>query len=206
MMKKQNNKQVKPSFWKWLHQYRIKIALSAFLVIIPITLILTAYIGAYTTNNKVHFDVEVTQETTYIKDFISYDDIDALLLHIEWVALKSPEENTEGVLVNGYYDFNLRYEAKEGYSINNVSVTPLLQTPWTNIRSLGTTQNLTTSNRVFRIIFNYELPVRPLWFVTVEEANLYLKVDYTFTSAGSPITKTVYVLYPLENITPKPIV
>lgn len=205
-MKNQNTKQVKPSFWKWLHKNRIKVALYAFLIVVPITLILTAYIGAYTNNNKVHFDVEVTEETTYIKDFVSYDDIDALLIHIEWVALKSPDTNDEGILVNGYYDFNIRYEAKEGYTVNNVAVTPVLQTPWTNIRSMGTQQNLTTNNRLFRVIFNYELPVNPLWFVTVDEAHLYLKVDYTFTSAGSPITKTVYVLYPLEDISPKPIV
>lgn len=205
-MKNQNIKQTKPSFWKWFHKNRIKVALYTFLIVVPITLILTAYIGAYTNNNKVHFDVEVTEETTYVKDFISNDDIDALLIHIEWIALKSPEENEEGVLFNGYYDFNIRYEAKEGYSINNVAVTPVLQTPWTNIRSMGTQQNLTTNNRLFRVIFNFELPVNPLWFVTVDEANLYLKVDYTFTSAGSPITKTVYVMYPLEDVSPKPIV
>lgn len=205
-MKNQNIKQTKPSFWKWFHKNRIKVALYTFLIVVPITLILTAYIGAYTNNNKVHFDVEVTEETTYIKDFVSYDDIDALLIHIEWIALKSPEENEEGILINGYYDFNIRFEAKEGYSINNVAVTPVLQTPWTNIRSMGTQQNLTTNNRLFRVIFNFELPVNPLWFVTVDEANLYLKVDYTFTSAGSPITKTAYVMYPLEDISPKPIV
>jgi hypothetical protein len=50
--------------------------------------------------------------------------------------------------------------------------------------------------------FNYELPVKPLWFVTVTDPVLYLKVTYTFNSAGSQLEKTAYVKLVLEDLNP----
>jgi hypothetical protein len=208
-MKPTKTQQVKPNFWKWLHKNRTKVVLYTFLTVIPLALIFTAYYGAYSSNNKVHFDAEQTAETIFIKDFIKSDEIDALTLNITWTALRSPDANDEGKLVNGYYDFKVYYTPKSGYTLTSVQATPVLQTGWTNIRSLGNPISVPQTmpvNYNMRIPFNFELPVRPLWFVEVEEASLYLKVTYTYTSASNNITKTVYVQYDLIDITPKPVV
>lgn len=192
----------KKTLWGFIHQYRTKIVLLMFLVLVPITLVSVVYIGAYTNNKKVHFDQEVTEETVYLKEFISKDDIDGITLFIDWYELKYPVKNEEDELVGGEYTFDMYYEVKESYEILQVSVTPLLQTPWTNIRSLATQSSLNLSSRRVKVPFNYELPVSPLWFVKVTDPNLYLKVDYSFMSANNQVSKTVYVLFELENINP----
>lgn len=190
------------SFWGFIHQYRTKIVLVMFFVLVPIALALTIYVGAYTNNNKVHFDQAVTPETTYIKDFVTQDDLDALQLHISWYELKYPVKNAEDKLEGGSYAFDLYYEAKENYEILQVSVTTVLQTPWTNIRSISSPTSLTTSSRRVSIPFNYELPVNPLWFVKVTDPALYLKVDYSFMSAGNQLSKTSYVAFYLNELNP----
>jgi hypothetical protein len=203
-----NNKPVAAqfNFWKWLHKNRIKVVTYSFLIIIPLTLLLTAYIGTYTTHTKVHFDQEVTENTEYISKFTDMDEIDAFELSIDWKELKYPVLNEDDELSGGYYMFSMFYTAKQNYSVISMTVTPVLKTNWTDIRSMGNPVTLTPSARNVQIPFNYELPVKPLWFVTVEEPILYLKIDYTFVTATNEIAKTVYIQFILSDINPDKVV
>ena len=190
------------TFWTQVHKNRIKIALSLFFILIPIVLVVIAYVGTYANQNKIHFDQSVTDETVFIKKFVDPDQIDALTLDISWYELKHPTTDTEGELVNGYYAFDIFYTEKDNYEVTTVNVTPVLKTPWTDLRSMGSLTTLYTSSRRVTIPFNYELPVKPLWFVTVTDPVLYLKVTYTFNSAGSQLEKTAYVKLVLEDLNP----
>ncbi len=205
-MAKLSTEAIKPTFWAWIHLNRIKIALILFLVVVPFTLALIIYTGTYANGQRVHFDAEVTESTTYIKDFVEPDEIDALELSIQWTELKHPTEDETGTLTGGYYRFNILYTAKTNYEIISVSATPVLKTPWTDQQVIGTRSTVTTTNRAFTILYNEDLPLRPLWFVTVNEPNLYLKVEYTFITASNQVTKTVYVAFPLHDLNPDKVV
>lgn len=202
-MAKSAKKQQSKTFWQKFHENRIKIALSTFVVMIPIALILTVYIGAYVNNRRVHFDQVVGPETTYVNRFVDPDGIDALSLDITWYELKKPVEDDQGTLSGGYYKFQIFYTAKENYQVLSVKVTPVLQTDWTDMRAVSSnTFTILTSSRDFVVGFDYTLPVKPLWFVEVTDPNLYLKVEYTFVSAGNQVTKTAYVRLPLNDLNP----
>jgi len=208
-MKNNVSKDRKLNFWSWFHLNRIKLVVLSFLVIIPLTLILTAYIGAYTNNQKVHFDNEISETTVYIKDFTNINDIDAFNLSIVWQELKNPIEVEvvgETMLTDGFYKFNMFYAPKTNYTVNSVNVTAVLKTPWTNVRYIATPAPLSTTVRSVQVNFNHELPLRPLWFVEVSDPILYLKLDYTFMAAGTQLSKTVYVAFPLENLNPNVVV
>lgn len=196
----------KPSIWVWIHLHRIRIALILFLVVVPVTLTLIVYTGTYANGRRVHFDAEVTDATTFINDFIAPDEIDALELTIEWTELKHPTEDENGALTGGYYRFNILYTPKTNYEVISVSATPVLKTPWTDQQALGSRSTVTTTNRSFTIVYNEDLPLSPLLFVTVNEPNLYLKVEYTFISASNQVTKTVYVAFPLHDLNPDKVV
>ena len=60
----------KQTFWSWLHRYRLKVVILAFVILLPLALVFTAYVGSYTANRKVYFDSDMTEETEIIKDFI----------------------------------------------------------------------------------------------------------------------------------------
>ena len=47
-MNKAKGVKKKQTFWTWLHQNRIRAFLWAFLIIIPVSLVLIAYVGSYT--------------------------------------------------------------------------------------------------------------------------------------------------------------
>ena len=208
-MKNNVKKDVKLNFWLWLHQNRIKVVVLSFLIIVPIALILTAYIGAYTNNQKVHFDAEVSNTTVYIKDFTDIDEIDAFELSIVWQELKNPVETEvdgETILTGGFYKFNMFYTPKANYTVNSVNVTAVLKTPWTDVRYIAATAPLSTTVRSVQVNFNHELPLRPLWFVEVSDPILYLKLEYTFMAAGNPLVKTVYIEFPLEDLNPNVVV
>lgn len=190
------------NFFKWLHLNRIKIILSLFIIVLPVTVILTAYIGAYTSNKKVHFDATETDETFFVSEFTNIDQIDAFELFITWDELKHPSKNEEDILTGGYYRFLMYYEEKTNYQVISVNVSPLLQTDWVNVRSLGQTTNLTETSKGININFNETFPMRPLWFVKVEEPNLYLKIDYTFITASNNVTKTIYIMFSLDDLNP----
>ena len=197
--------QTKHTFWGWVHQNRLKVVTLMFLVLTPIALVMIAYIGSYSANRQFHFDPEVTEETVFLKakDFLEIDETRPLTLTIEWLELRHPIENEDESLSGGYYRFNIGYEIEEGYAISQVRVTTLLQTDWVRMRALGpVAQTIATSGTPITLQFNYRLPVRPLWFVTVEEPTLYLQVSYTQTIADIPTQREIYIRYPLKDMNP----
>ena len=187
---------------KWIHNHRIKVGVWLFLVILPISLIITAYVGSYTSNKSVYFEQEITEESEKIRNFVAADELKAITLDIEWDALKKPVENNDGILVQGYYRFDVRYFANGNFDIVSVKITPVLKTDWKNLSSVGVERPISTNFTTFAIDFNYDLPITPLLFVKVEEPNLYLKVEYTYTSAGQDVTEVEYVKFPLEDLNP----
>ena len=197
----------KQTFWTWLHQNRIRAFLWAFLIIIPVSLVLIAYVGSYTHNKKVHFDQTETPETEYIKDFMSVDEISSLNLFIEWDQLRNPDyDSTNEQFYNGYYRFNVWYQPKLNYQINSVKIIPVLQTDWITLRSIGQERLIYPMNQGIHVDFNYELPRTPLLFVSVKEPNLYLKIIINMTFAGTTSEQTVYVKYDLSNVNPNLVV
>ncbi len=195
--------QTKQTFWSWVHQNRLKVVTLMFLVLTPIALVMIAYIGSYAANRQFHFDLEVTEETVFIKDFQDIDDTNPITLTIEWLELRHPVENEDGSLSGGYYRFSIGYEVEQGFAISQVRVTTLLQTDWVPMRALGPVmQAIATTGTNVTVQFNYRLPVRPLWFVTVEEPTLYLRVNYTQTIADIPTQREIYIRYPLKDINP----
>lgn len=193
----------KKTFWTWLHKNRIKVLLIVFLLIAPITLISAVYVGSYTSSKVVNFDAEVSDTTVYVKKFLNPDGINAFDLNLVWDELKYPVlDDTSGTLSGGYYKFSIDYTAKDNYVVKSVSVTPVLQTLWGDMRSLGTTITVATTPKYISIAFNYDLPAHPLWFVTVNEPTLYLKVDYVTTSGGKDLSFTEYVVFSLKDLNP----
>ncbi len=193
----------KIGFWSWVHQNRIKIAGFLFIAVLPVAFVIAVYVGAYANNNKVHFDAEVTSQTTYVNKFVDIDELEAITLTVDWTELKNPQETTDPVgWTGGYYKFSVFYTVRETYTVGNVRATPVLQTKWTDMRSMIPQQSLSTSVRTFQLDFNYDLPVRPLWFVKVTDPMLYLKVEYTYQTPTGQINKTEYVQVDLSVLSP----
>lgn len=206
MSKASKNIEQKLNIWQKIHKNRIKIALLLFVILLPIAFVTIVYVGSWNANKKVHFDEVQSDQSVFINSFVSPQDIDALTLDIDWVELKHPALDEENNLTGGYYKFNLFYTAKPNYQVTQVKVTLVLQTPWTNIRSMVNEQGIQTSARSYTVPFNETLPIRPLWFVTVTDPNLYMRVKYTINVAGTPIEKTAYVVFPLKPINPDRVV
>lgn len=191
------------NFWRWIHNNRLLIVLVTFLVVVPLSLIVTAYVGTYIGSQKFYFAEEWTDDVERIRDFDAPDSISAFDLSIEWTKLALPTEDEEGNLTGGYYQFLIRYDADDNFDVQSVRITTLLQTDWARMRSLGSSFTLNDGvDEATDIAFNHELPTRPLWFVNVTEPTLYLKVEYTILSAGNPVEKLSYIEYSLEDINP----
>jgi hypothetical protein len=193
--------------FSWIHVNRLKIVLFAFFVILPIAFVTTLYVATYTTYKKVHFDVEVGPDSVFIKDFIDIDEIEEFDLFFSWTELRNPKLSTvSNELEGGYYKFQMYYTQNTGYQISSLKVTPVLQTMWTDIRAVGNPVVLITSPKNVQVNFNHELPVSPLWFVTVTDPILYLKLEYTYTTASTPINKIVYISFNLSDLTPDKVI
>ncbi|TNF09294.1 MAG: hypothetical protein EP317_01050 [Bacillota bacterium] len=216
-------KQTKLSFWGWVHKYRLKIVTLSFIVLVPLALLASVYIGSFTNNRKIYFDQEVTNETVMISKYrkVNPDQIDMtdeffyeiedinnqLDLYILWDQLNEPYVNSEtGDLDFGTYRFKMYYKQNEGVTVNTLNVLPLLQTDWVSIRSLGTQTMLTQtipSNNNIMIIFNHLMPKQPLPLVTVESPHLYLKVSYQVVEGSQTVDKVAYIQFDLENANPR---
>jgi len=199
-MKNKNNQPL--TFWQWLHKYRAKIGLLAFVIAIPLSLVLLAYLGPYYSNKQVHFDSE---HTDVQRQFVGYNDLDELTINIVWQVLKEPVyENVddETPTTDGQYSFNISYTAKGAYTISSVSVIPVLHTDWFPYYSIGTQYTLSTTNRLIPVVWNELFPMRKLIFVEVNEPNLYLKVTYSYLVASETVTKTAYIEYVLKDLNP----
>ena len=108
-------------FFKWIHNHRTKLGIWSFLVILPLALILTAYVGSYTSNKSVYFDSEITEDSEKIKAFLEADKLKALNISIEWEALKKPINDDNGNLISDDPDtfLNERRETeRKGNSFN----------------------------------------------------------------------------------------
>lgn len=204
-MNKQNQNKQK-TLLSWIHKNRVKIGIWLFLIVLPISLLITAYIGSYTANKSVYFDKEINEESVKINDFVTKDELKALTLNIEWNSLKKPSLNDEGDLVGGFYGFNVSYTPDANYQLENVKITPVLKTDWKNLSSVGNQRYIAINMTSFVIDFNYELPTSPLLFVTIEEPNLYVKVEYSYESAGQTVTEIEYVKFPLSDLNPKTVI
>ena len=188
----------------WLHYNRLLIVIILFFVILPITLITTVYLGAHIRNRRVHFDPIITDQTEFITSFKTPDQLRHLEIFIEWENFRSPIENAEGDLVGGFYRFNIRFEAKEDFNISQVHIIPVLQTRWVNYRSIGNMHLLSESFASFDVLFNFNMPARPLWFVRVDDPILYIKVMYARTLANQTvIQETEYIMFTLNGLNPK---
>ena len=195
--------ETKKGFWSWLHRNRLTVVVMSFIILAPLTLVAISYIGSYTSNRIVHFDVTETEQSVMIKKFKDIDEIQGFEIFVEWEELKNAYQAEDSILwVGGYYRFNVYYEANPNYTINSIYITPLLQTDWTDMRTVGNKVQLTEFERLIAIEFNYHLPVRPLPFVTVSEPNLYLKVEYSVSYGGNVVSKVEYVKYSLKGLNP----
>jgi hypothetical protein len=175
-------------------------------IVVPLLLITFTYIFSYTSSLKVSFDDVITEDSIYIKNYITIDEVDAISLTIDWKTLSSPKK-VEDVLSNGFYTFELSYESNDNYQVNQVSITPVLQTKWADIRSVGETINL-SENMVTqsKIDFNFELPMKPLYFINVEEPILYLKISFVNSINNLNVPYTIYVKYELTDIYPSQVI
>jgi hypothetical protein len=217
----QQKKQKKLGFWGWVHTYRLKIVALSFVVIVPLALLASVYIGSYTNNRKVYFDQEQTSETVIISKYrkVNPDNLNQneqfyyeikdinnqFDLFILWKNLSLPYLNPEtGNLDFGQYTFNMFYKPNNGVTINTLNITPLLQTDWVSIRSLGNNVLITQNPSVdINISFNHRMPKQPLPLVNVDSPNLYLKITYQMTIGGQPVDKTAYIQFDLENANPR---
>ena len=220
---KKKKPQEKLGFWRWVHKYRLKIVGISFVVIVPLVLLTAIYVGSFTNNRKIYFDAQKTEETQVISKYrkvnpekLNFDsnfyyeisdvngDFD---LFIRWNELHIPYLNsTTGNLDFGRYRFHMYYKANDNVMINFVNVTPLLQTDWTPIRSLGTTMPIQTApaqSNNFDISFNYRMPVRPLPLVRVDGPLLYLRVTYQVVVSGVAETKRAYIQFDLNKAFPR---
>lgn len=183
------------------------IVIVLFIIVLPITLTLSIYLGSYISNRSVHFDLEVTEETETIRHFDTIDDIEHFDLVIDWDAFKRPVSDAQGILTGGYYTFKVNYQAVDGFQVTNVMATPVLRTPWMQVRSLGQPILLSNQDRVLYVEFNHELPLSPLWFVKVTDPILYIKITYTRILANqSQVEETVYIRYLLKDIDPNQVI
>lgn len=192
------------TFWTWLNKYRAKIGLLAFVIAIPLTLVLIAYLGPYYSNKSVHFDSEYKDVQ---RQFVGVDDMEEIAINIVWKKLVNPVYDDEGVVTShGSYQFDINYETKGAYDISSVAITPVLHTDWFSHYSIGAKLTIGTSNKSVSVAWDELFPMRKLIFVTVNEPNLYLKVEYTYAVMESTVNKTAYVKYALSDLNPQEVI
>lgn len=202
-MKKDTSKQ---SFWIKVHKYRVKIALSLFFIVLPIILLIAAYVSPLVQSQRVAFDQEITEESEFIRSFGNLEDLEDINLSFSWTSLYLPEENEDGTLTGGSYGFTVGYTMDTPIDISSVRIVISLQPRFTNIRDVSSEERLTlNSERQIFVNHNVNYPINPLWFVTIEDPTVYIKVMYEKGLAGElePITVTEYVLVSLNDLVPE---
>ena len=209
MQKSTNQKQSKSSFFSLFHQYRTKIALSLFLIITPLLLIVIGYISPYLQSTRVTFDLEIAEESDYIRNFKSLEELEDITLYVEWLTLTKPTENETGELTGGSMSFRITYEIENNKDIKDITVTPVLQPLYTNIRDIAQPRTIfpygiTSSNTVFTITHNVLYPINPIFLVSVSDPVLYLKITYSevLSDRIDPIQMTEYVSISLSELNP----
>jgi len=201
-MKKESTKK---SFWKTFHQYRLKIALAAFLVVLPVVLLFAAYISPLIQSTRVSFDQEITEESTFITSFKDLNDLEDIYLGFTWKELIIPAKDEEGNLVSGRFIFSVNYNMNESLDISNVRVVISLQPRFTTFRNVSNEVILSSySSRDVIVTQNINYPLNPLWFVSINEPTVYIRLMYDKGVSGelNPITVTEYIKVSLVDIDP----
>ena len=190
---------------RWFHTHRIRIIIWTAAIVIPLTLILLAYVGSYNTYKKVYFDSESTE---YIKNFDKLDDLETIDLDFEWITLKYPVfDDDDNVTTNGYYQFKFTFNNESSYNITNVVLTPVLQTNWIDQNSIGTAVSLIEDNTSNMLIsYNFELPERTLIFIDVTDPILYLKVTINYVTGDQTFNIIKYVSIDLKDYYPNTVI
>jgi len=206
MQKPKSTKKNTKNFWTFFHTYRTKIALIAFVVVIPLTLVLTAYLGPLSKSRSVTFDRNITEQSEYISDFKNLDDLDDLNLILQWTTYRRPVDDGNGNFVNGSYTFNIRYETLNNKNISNVRVQLVLKPVYGDTQDTNNPVAITAGNTGsnFTVSHSIVYPFTPLWLVQINEPTVYIKITYTETFTGSiaPIEVTEYAFYSLSGIDP----
>lgn len=202
--------QTKPSVFSLLHKYRTKIALSLFLVLTPLLLIVIGYLSPYLQSTRVTFDSEVTEESVYVRNFKSLDDLEDITLYVDWLKLTKPTENEDGSLSNGSMEFRITYEVENNKELKDITLTPVIQPLFSSTRDIAQPRvilpfGLTTSNTVFTITHNVLYPYRPMFLVYITDPILYLKLTYNevLSDRVDPVAVTEYISIPLNELNPR---
>ena len=209
MSNSHTNNTSKPNLLSLFHKYRTKIALSLFLVLTPLLLIVIGYVSPYLQSTRVTFDFEVTEESVYVRNFKSLDDLEDIKLYVDWLKLTKPTENEDGSLSNGSMEFRITYEIENNKDINDITVTPVIQPLFSSNRDIAQPRiilpfGLTTSNTVFTLTHNVSYPYRPMFLVSITDPILYLKVTYNevLSDRVDPVVVTEYISIPLNDLDP----
>ncbi|MBN3490574.1 hypothetical protein JV173_03495 [Acholeplasma equirhinis] len=195
-------------FGKWLNKYRLLIILILFIVVVPVAFVVSLYLGDYLKYKAVTFGNEsITEFQGY--ELLTEDDTNHqvitikttdLTYSIKWMSYTTPLYDDE----TGTYVFRVKYEEHSNKFVSNVQATLILQTQWINAKSQPkpiVTQETYSTNQ--NINFNYVLPKSPLWFVTVEMPDLYVKLSYDIQyGLGTIETKVSYHKIDLINLIP----
>jgi hypothetical protein len=144
MPKQTKNVVTKAQLLSWLHKYRTKLALSLFLIVTPLLLIAIGYITPYRQSTRVSFDTVLTEESVYIRNFKSLDELEDITIYFTWLALVEPIQNEDGDLNGGSMSFRIKYEIENNKDINDITVTPVLQPLYSNIRSIDSMKSIFT--------------------------------------------------------------
>lgn len=209
MSNSHTNNPSKPNLLSLFHKYRTKIALSLFLVLTPLLLIVIGYVSPYLQSTRVTFDFEVTEESVYVRNFKSLDDLEDITLYVDWLKLTKPTENEDGSLSNGSMEFRITYEIENNKDINDITVTPVIQPLFSSNRDFAQPRvilpyGLTTSNTVFTLTHNVLYPYSPMFLVSITDPILYLKVTYNevLSDRVDPVVVTEYISIPLNDLDP----
>jgi len=207
MSSKQIKKDSSVSFWTLFHKYRNKIALFSFFVIIPLTLILVAYLGPLNESRKVTFDQTISDSSEFITSFKDLDEIKDLEITLNWTELNLPILNDNNELINGSYVFNLSYTVLDNKNISDVTVQIALKSQYGTVQNVSNTFPITSSVNGSNITVSHNVlyPFSPLWFVTINEPVVYLKISYkeTFPGISQPVDVIQYASYSLADVLPK---
>ncbi len=210
MPKNTTQANTKKSLLQWLHTYRTKLALSLFIILVPVLLIVIGYVSPYVQSTRVTFDTEITEESTYVRNFKSLDELEDITLYVDWLTLTKPTETTEGNLEGGSLSFRITYDVENNKDINDVTVTAVLQPLYSNIRNIASPRVIfpfgtTSSQSVFTITHNVSYPINPILFVNVNDPILYLKITYNevLIDQVNPVQVTEYIRIPLNDDNPE---
>jgi len=194
---------------QFLYKYKIKLLLAFFLVVIPVFIVVSIYLGRSRATTTIHFNAEQTSETKTLRDreFSTNLELDAMKLEIEWIELREPDLNDENEYYNGSYSFRITYTPNQGYQINALKITAVLQTKWLLARGYLAETRFTSQSTTLRVPFNYSLPQRELLFFKVTDPTLYLKVIYTQSSIlGDNDSTPYYLKLNLKNENPEVVI